>query len=84
MYHSVASNSSGWRAALTFPCAWVIRPSGPITYVIRGAYSAPGESQAPYIMPTVRAVSHNSGYGKLNLAAKAAFSSTVSKLIPRI
>jgi hypothetical protein len=58
-------------------------PSGSITYVIRSAYSAVGESQAPYMNPTERDVSQRRGYGKLNLLAKAAFSSTVSKLIPK-
>lgn len=55
-----------------------------MTYVIRAARPAVGESQAPYASPISRFVSHSSGKGKSNFFAKAAFSSTVSKETPRI
>ena len=51
---------------------------------MRRAYSSLGESAAPYARPIFRSVSQSSGKLKLNFWAKAAFSSAVSKLAPRM
>jgi hypothetical protein len=55
-----------------------------MTYEIRLGVPADASSHAPYASPTARVVSHSSGYGKPNLFANAAFSSTVSNEIPRM
>lgn len=51
---------------------------------MRAAYSCFGSVAAPYARPTLRSVSHSSGKLKWNFCAKAAFSSAVSKLAPRM
>jgi len=51
---------------------------------MRCAYSSFGDFAAPYARPILRSVSQSSGKLKLNFLAKAAFSSFVSKLTPRI
>lgn len=43
-----------------------------------------GLSQAPYCTPMLRSVSESSGKGKSFFSANSRFSSTVSKLMPRI
>jgi hypothetical protein len=51
---------------------------------MRRAVDALRSSQAPYARPIVRVVSHSSGKLKPNFFAKAALSSSVSKLMPKI
>jgi hypothetical protein len=54
-----------------------------MTYAIRFAYSSFGDSAAPYAIPILRSVSHNSGKGKSYFSANFAFAATSSKLTPR-
>jgi hypothetical protein len=55
-----------------------------MTYVMRRAVGAWGESHAPYASPMERSVSQSSGNGNSCFAANFAFFATESKDTPRI